>query len=169
MRVLLQRNLFAEGNRYRVHSAGTEIPDTVEPLPPGAKVWDGEEFVKAPQGAKEREALAKKGAKAVEDEEERQKKEAKDRIEKDWANAPMRVYDPRYKSPNSPEPIQGTMPQTGEERKEEVEREKRERRQEMDRIEKEKKEGVPPEAEGERWQGKSKSVEYPAPENKTKK
>jgi hypothetical protein len=111
--------------------------------------------------------MAKRGAKAVEDEEERQKKEAKERIEKDWADSPTRIYDPRYKSPKAPEPIQGTMPQTGEERKDELEREKRERRQELARIKDEEKEGAPPEAEGKRWESKGKEVEYPPAEKST--
>lgn len=97
MKVLLRRNMFAEGVRYRAQSGGTEVPDTVD-LPSDAKIWDGKEFVDVPEDEKDRKALIKKSSKAVAGE------------EPDEVEMPTRIYDPRYKSPDSKEPIVGQMP-----------------------------------------------------------
>lgn len=141
MRVLLQRNLFAEGNRYRANSNGTEIPDNVE-LPPGAKIWDGKDFVKAPVGQHEREALAKKSAAAV--------AAAEKEAAKQPPAVPLAMYDPRYRGPNSPESIHGSMPVSSEDRLDELDREKVARRAELARLAQEEKElaetVVPPKA-----------------------
>lgn len=103
MRVLLRRNLFVGGVRYRTSSNGTDVPDDIE-LPSDAKVWNGKEFVDPPKDEKDRKALIKKASKTEFEEEE--------------IDLPTRVYDPRYKSPDSKEPIVGQMPLSPEEHKE---------------------------------------------------
>jgi hypothetical protein len=92
MLVVLARPLFAGGNRYKVNSAGVEIPDDL-PLPKGAKVWDGTTFVLVPDDEKKRDATLAKAAKAEAPEEEEY--------------ATVTTYDPRYKGPNMPPSIQG--------------------------------------------------------------
>lgn len=68
MRVLLQRNYFCGGARYRADPNGTELPAD-SPLPSGAKVWNGKEFVAPPATVKADEALRVKAQRAVEAEE----------------------------------------------------------------------------------------------------
>lgn len=135
MRVLLQRTLFAEGNRYRVQSGGTEVPDTIE-LPPGAKIWNGTEFVDVPETKSERDALIKRSVHVADEADEQEKEEVRKRIDEDPRL--LMPYDPRVKSPNSREPTQGAMPLSGEDRKAEEEREKKERYLEEARMEFEK-------------------------------
>lgn len=92
MRVLLKRQLFAAGTRFRPNPSGVDVPDDIR-LPRDAKVWDGKSFVDQPDDDKKREALVAKATKAPPIEEE---------------EVPMVTsYDPRYKNPNSPEPIVG--------------------------------------------------------------
>lgn len=95
MRLLLQRALFVDGTRYRVSSNGTDVPDTIE-IPKGAKIWDGKEFVDVPDDKKARESLIAKSSKAV----------AKEEEEPDDLPPPP-SYNPKYKNPETPEPIQG--------------------------------------------------------------
>lgn len=63
MKVLLKRQLFAGGNRFRPNVDGVEMPDDTM-LPKDAKVWDGKAFVEQPGDDKKKAALATAASKA---------------------------------------------------------------------------------------------------------